>query len=766
MNIKNRSEFICGKLLSFFLVPIVMVAIFPSEMFSEKKVTKVAVGANHTLILKQDSNGNPGTLWAMGDNQYGQLGDGTTTDRSLAVEVKVGGEAVTGVTDIAAGDNHSFYIKSDGSLWAMGLNASGQLGNGNTTTQPSPIQIPTTAVSKVAAGSNHSLILKSDGSLLAMGLNASRQLGDETTDNRNSPVAVKVVGVAVTGVTDIAAGDNHSLFLKSDGSLWAMGSNSSGQLGDGDTADLFTPYEVETNGVTKIAAGSSHSLYVRNNYLWAMGENSDGQLGDSTTWDRNRPIFVPGIEGTITDVIAGGNHSFYVRQNGTIWAMGSDHVGQLGVGDDLYKDKNVSVQIPDSTNASVATGPSHSFLLKPDGSLLTSGLNADGQLGIGNTSNSNDFQDTKTKAYVLKISPTPTNGSATISGNDTHFAYNDSASISASPNNGYIFSAWSGDITESTSSYSFNVIGDYTFTATFGQDTSDSDNDGLSNYEESLSIYTDKNKIDTDGDGFTDYEEYSTAGLNLDGNDSALRSLFLTKETTARTEGETAGIALVTGNPSNYTLFTQAEKDTAEQTGQAAGIAMVQANPGGYSLFTQTEKDAAEQAGQAAGIAMVQANPGNYAGVFQQSDLNASYSQGFTDGNDSGVAYVQANPEKFNFLTDAEKNASYDLGYTAGRAEAEAAGLGEAQAKLALENLSSVTYLDLVRDVKKPHTDGWYFQPGLGWIWTNRDTFPFLYRQAEDGVTEGWLYFSQLPEQIKKPYYDYNAEKWISASGN
>ena len=530
-----------------------------------------------------------------------------------------------------------------------------------------------------------------------------------------------------------------------------MGSNSSGQLGDGDTADLSTPYEVETNGVTKIAAGSSHSLYVKNNYLWAMGENSDGQLGDSTTWDRNRPIFVPGIEGTITDVIAGGNHSFYVRQNGTIWAMGSDHVGQLGVGDDQASDKNVSIQIPDSTNASVATGPSHSFLLKPDGSLLTSGLNADGQLGIGNTSNSNDFQDTKTKAYVLKISPTPTNGSATISGNDTHFAYNDSASISASPNNGYIFSAWSGDITESTSSYSFNVIGDYTFTAIFGQDTSDSDNDGLSNYEESLSIYTDKNKIDTDGDGFTDYEEYSTAGLNLDGNDSALRSLFLTKETTARTEGETAGIALVTGNPSNYTLFTLTEKDAAQQTGQSTGIAMVQSNPGNYSLYNKSEFDQ----NYATGV-----QDGNSTGY------TSGYSKGFSDGNSSGVAYVQANPEKFNFLTDAEKNASYDLGYTAGRAEAEAAGLGEAQAKLALENLSSVTYLDLVRDVKKPHTDGWYFQPGLGWIWTNRDTFPFLYRQAEDGVTEGWLYFSQLPEQIKKPYYDYNAEKWISASGN
>ena len=89
-----------------------------------------------------------------------------------------------------------------------------------------------------------------------------------------------------------------------------MGLNASGQLGDGLTNDLSTPYEVETNGVTKIAAGASHNLYIKNNYLWAMGENGDGQLGDSTVWDRNRPILVPGIEGTITDVIADGNHSF------------------------------------------------------------------------------------------------------------------------------------------------------------------------------------------------------------------------------------------------------------------------------------------------------------------------------------------------------------------------------------------------------------------------------------------------------------------------
>ena len=748
MNIKNRSEFIGGKLLSILLVPVLMIVIFPTEIFSAEKVTKVAVGANHTLILKQDSNGNPGTIWAMGDNQYGQLGDGTTTQRNLAVEVKVSGVAVNGVTDIAAGENHSFYIKSDGSLWAMGLNANGQLGDGTTDTSTTPIQILASGVSQIAAGANHSLILKSDGSLHTFGRNDNGQLGDGTTTQRNTPTQI-----LASGVSQIAGGGNHSIYLKTNGSLWAMGLNSSGQLGDGLTSDLSTPYEVETNGVTKIAAGASHNLYIKNSYLWAMGENGDGQLGDSTIWDRNRPILVPGIDGTITDVIADGNHSFYIRQNGTIWAMGSDHSGQLGIGDDSYKDKNVSVQIPDSTNASIATGSSHSFLLKPDGSLLASGLNDKGQLGTGNTTNSNDFQDTKTKAYVLKISPTPSNGTALISGNDTHFAYNESATVTANPNNGYVFSIWSGDITESTSSYSFPVMGDYTFTANFGKDTGDLDNDGLTNYEESLSIYTDKNKTDTDGDGFTDYEEYSTTGLNLDGNDSALRTLFLTKETTARTEGQTAGIALVTENPGSYTLFTQAEKDAAQQSGQTTGIAMVQSNPGTYSLYSKSAYDQ----NYATGL-----NDGNITGY------TSGYSKGFSDGNATGIAYVQANPQKYNFLTDAEKNASYDLGYSAGLAEAEAAGLGEAQAKLALENLSSVTYLDQVRSLQnsKPHTDDWYFQPGLGWIWTNRDTFPFLYRQATDGVTEGWLYFSQLPEQIQKPYYDYNSQKWMSVSGN
>ena len=185
--------------------------------------------------------------------------------------------------------------------------------------------------------------------------------------------------------------------------------------------------------------------------------------------------------------------------------------------------------------------------------------------------------------------------------------------------------------------------------------------------------------------------------------------------------------------------------------------------PSNYSLFAQSDIDSATAAGQTTGINSVTSSPSNY-GLFVQSDLDAK----FAEGNASGIAYVQANPEKFNFLTDAEKNASYDLGYAAGLAEAEASGLAEAQAKLAVENLSSLTYLDEIRALPqtKPYTEGWYFQPGLGWLWTNNSTFPFIFRQAAEGGEGSWLYFSQLPEQSLKPYYDYDAEKWISASGN
>jgi alpha-tubulin suppressor-like RCC1 family protein len=152
------------------------------------------------------------------------LGDGTFNNTNQPEQI-----VASNVTAIAAGGYHSLFLKSDGSLWGMGLNAAGELGEGayNSATNM-PEQIVASNVTAIAAGGFHSLFLKSDGSLWGMGRNLEGELGDGTFNSTNQPEQI-----VASNVTAIAAGYMHSLFLKSDGSLWAMGRNDFGELGDG-----------------------------------------------------------------------------------------------------------------------------------------------------------------------------------------------------------------------------------------------------------------------------------------------------------------------------------------------------------------------------------------------------------------------------------------------------------------------------------------------------------------------------------------------------
>jgi alpha-tubulin suppressor-like RCC1 family protein len=234
-------------------------------------------------------------LWGMGYNGYGQLGDGTTADRNIPIRIS------TGVTVFAADYYHSQFVTNDGTLWGMGDNFYGEIGDGTTIERHSPVQIAvgvrdvatgiitvfllrtmvrfgpwvTTTlaswemeqrltdtlrsrsppvVSTAAAGYNHSLFLKSDGTLWAMGYNGVGQLGDGTGTQRNSPVSI------ASGVRTVAAGAHHSLFVKNDGTLWAMGINMYFQLGDGTSTDRYSPVQVATN-VSAVAGGYYHSLF-------------------------------------------------------------------------------------------------------------------------------------------------------------------------------------------------------------------------------------------------------------------------------------------------------------------------------------------------------------------------------------------------------------------------------------------------------------------------------------------------------------------------
>jgi alpha-tubulin suppressor-like RCC1 family protein/chitodextrinase len=344
----------------------------------------LSAGTNHSHVILSDAR-----ILSYGGNANGQFGDGLRNPIRLTA---VQPTSWTDVTAFAAGASHTLAVRAPGTAWAWGLNANGQLGDGSTTQRTLPVQITTlSAVSKVAAGAFHSLALHTDGTVRAWGLNSSGQLGDASTTQRTAPVTLSTP----TGITTIAAGDNHSLALKSNGTVWVWGLNTNGQLGDGLTANRSTPFQLTTlTAVSAIAAGNSHSLAVKTDgTLYAWGLNSSGQLGDNSTTQRTAPVQVLGTGGTgfLTGVVAAasaGTHSLALKTDGTLWAWGKNTNGQLGDNSTTQRNAPVQVKGPGGTGfltgvIAVAAGETYSLAVLSDGTVRAWGLNSSAQLGNG-----------------------------------------------------------------------------------------------------------------------------------------------------------------------------------------------------------------------------------------------------------------------------------------------------------------------------------------------------------------------------------------------
>ena len=220
---------------------------------------------------------------------------------------------------IAGGRDTTFAVDSQGTLRGWGR----QMSAGSAT--PKKVVLPVAAAA-VLAGGQQAYAIGRDGSLWAWGNNTLGQLGDGTTSNRASPVRV-----FDSGVRTLASNVNHTLLIKTDGSLWAWGNNYTGNLGVGVTGGTqLQPTQIDKGPFAAVAAGSGHSLAVMaDGRLFAWGDNSRGQLGNGTTQDSNRPIYLG--DGFVA-VAAGYFHSLALRADGTLWAWGLNQVGQLGNG--------------------------------------------------------------------------------------------------------------------------------------------------------------------------------------------------------------------------------------------------------------------------------------------------------------------------------------------------------------------------------------------------------------------------------------------------
>lgn len=340
----------------------------------------IAGGGLHSLAIKSDKS-----LAAWGYNTNGELGDGTTDSSLTPVQT-------SGLTDViasAAGDNHSMALLTDRTVWAWGDNTLGQLGIGAADTEVHSTAVKLLGISDVvslSAGIFHSMALKSDGTVWTWGDNSSGQLGDGTLDNEKAyPVQVLDPGDAsgyLQGVVAIAAGDDHSVAVKSDGSVWAWGWNNAGQLGNMTTANSFIPVTVVgLSNVAEVAAGTLHTLALKTDgTVWTWGWNDSGQLGDETYTQSLIPVEVSGLS-EVNQISSGSVHSMALKSDGTVWTWGDNSSGQLG-NPAIVDKSNAPVQASALTAATViAGGYLHSIALRVDGTVWTWGDNSSWQLG-------------------------------------------------------------------------------------------------------------------------------------------------------------------------------------------------------------------------------------------------------------------------------------------------------------------------------------------------------------------------------------------------
>ena len=345
--------------------------------------SQIASGLSHTVGLRND-----GMLFAWGNNASGQLGTGDTLNRSIPVLVGALTGGVSAYTQIGAGDNTTFAIRSEGTLWAAGINTAYQLGDGTAVNKSNLVQVygPTLSWTKISAGTDHgAAITASTGKLYTWGTNTVGQLGDNT-------VLLKSVPTLITGTPSwniVSAGQSFTAAIDTVGKLFTWGLNSSWQLGDGTSINKSSPVQIGTSAssYTQVSVGINHGLAISfTGGLYGWGTNNAGQIGIGNTLNRSFPVQIGSSSWTLVD--AGISHSSAIGSNGTLWAWGLGTTGQLGQNDTLSRSNPVQIGYGSNWIAISAGGSSTGAINSSN--LFNWGLGTSGQLG-DNTAISKSF---------------------------------------------------------------------------------------------------------------------------------------------------------------------------------------------------------------------------------------------------------------------------------------------------------------------------------------------------------------------------------------
>jgi RHS repeat-associated protein len=385
-------------------------------------------GGFHTCALVSG-----GGVKCWGSNGSGQLGDGTTLQRTGPTDVS---GLTSGAIAVSAGYSHTCALTTNGGVKCWGNNAYGQLGNGTNNASLIPVSVSglTSGVVAITTGIRHSCVLLANGGAKCWGLNSSGQLGDGTTTNRNTPVDVSGLS---SGVISIGGGETHTCALTTTGGVKCWGGNGNGQLGDGTNTQRLTAVDVSglTSGIATISVGNHHTCALAvggGGKCW--GNNDNGRLGDGTTSQRLTPVDISGLNSGVTAITAGISHTCALMTNGGMKCWGNNTYGRLGDGTTTQRLTPVDVSGLTSGVNAITTGFDHTCAAMADGGRKCWGDNSFGQLGV-----------------TINISATPVSILASITTNN--YAYSDSAHkhavTSLSTGENYVYDA-NGNMTSRT----------------------------------------------------------------------------------------------------------------------------------------------------------------------------------------------------------------------------------------------------------------------------------------------------------------------------